>query len=418
MAIVNKILNVLILVLAVAACFVSVKLNDRRTELKDRADLTQQAIIDTAATLKGDEEKSTATNVNVNSLTAEQLDWKAFKNNGKDAYNQALGTLSEATTQIIEHKEAMAAGYQEIAESLNLERNSDLANLNSLDTYADNVKAIASKVGGISTRANLIAKELEGISKTLGAKQPASNLNALNDVDEELQGNLKAINVAAGKLSKKNDVLSKGYAKIAAQLEEIESEKLQEIVKFNFNAEDFRGDESDINRGINTFADDLKSIRNSLDEYMATIDSVQESAERAARLQETINELEKENGDLKLAHGKAETKVEHLSARVTELQDEIDKANTTLLPKDLVAKVSQVNDKFDFVVLNKGSEDQVNVGGVLLIHDGTNFICKVIVTKVHKNSSVCDILPVTRPKNEQGQYIMPAVGNEAVVPTI
>ncbi|NQZ57105.1 MAG: hypothetical protein HRT88_06495 [Lentisphaeraceae bacterium] len=419
MVVVNKILNILIFILAVAACYVSVNLNSRRAQLKDRADSIQKAFIATAATVKGDAEKDTATNVIVSSITDEKLSWKGYLAAGsEEAYSSALDELAKATAQVVLQKENMAAGYNVIAEALKLERNSDLQNLNDVDTYSDNVTAITSKVGGISSRANLIAEKLETISKTLGTKQPARNLNALNDVDEELKGNLSAINTAAGKLLDKNNELSKGYNKIAAALEGIENERLQEMFKFTFNAEDFGGDRSDIKRAVTAFASDLKNTKNSLEEYLATLQSVQSSSDRLARLKETVGELEKENADLKLAHGKAENRVEILNTKIEVLTEEIAKTGKALLPKDLVAIVSQVNDKFDFVVLNKGSEDKVIVGGVLLIHDGSNFVCKVVVTKVHKNSSVCDILPVTRPKNAQGQYIMPIIGNEAVVPTI
>ena len=93
------------------------------------------------------------------------------------------------------------------------------------------------------------------------------------------------------------------------------------------------------------------------------------------------------------------------------------------MPRNLTAQVSQFDHTFDFVVLNKGEKDQVKLNGILLIHNNNKFICKVKVTKVLRDSCVCDILPATRPRFPQGhpksgQFLTPMIGDEAIVPGI
>ena len=80
------------------------------------------------------------------------------------------------------------------------------------------------------------------------------------------------------------------------------------------------------------------------------------------------------------------------------------------------AQVVEANDRFDFLVLNKGKKQGVKHNVEMVIHSNGKYICKVVVTKVLENSSVCDILPITRPKDEEGNFLMPSSGDEAVVP--
>ena len=80
------------------------------------------------------------------------------------------------------------------------------------------------------------------------------------------------------------------------------------------------------------------------------------------------------------------------------------------------AKILEANDRFDFVVLNKGKADGVKNRVEMVVHSDGTYVCKVIITKVLEKTCVADILPVTRPKDAQGNYIMPSEGDEAVVP--
>jgi len=118
----------------------------------------------------------------------------------------------------------------------------------------------------------------------------------------------------------------------------------------------------------------------------------------------------------------AATKI-RLTKKVEQLQIALGQGKTGIMPKNLIAQVSQVDSRFDFVVLNKGLVDKVTLNGELLIHSNNKFICKVRVTKVLKNSCVCDIMPTTRPKFPEGhvkagEFLMPVIGDEAVVPGI
>ena len=62
MTIVNKILNVLIFLLAIAACVAAVLLHERRIELRKRADVMADILTKTAEITDGEGETSTELN--------------------------------------------------------------------------------------------------------------------------------------------------------------------------------------------------------------------------------------------------------------------------------------------------------------------------------------------------------------------
>ena len=82
--------------------------------------------------------------------------------------------------------------------------------------------------------------------------------------------------------------------------------------------------------------------------------------------------------------------------------------NNGALPPTLLADVVEVDDNFDFVVLNKGGVDKVVLGGEMLIHDNGVYVCKIKITRVLKDKSIAEVMPITR----KGK---PSVGNKAIV---
>ncbi|MCM8534195.1 MAG: hypothetical protein NE330_23735, partial [Lentisphaeraceae bacterium] len=79
MVVVNKILNVLIFLLAIAACVAAVLLHQRRIELRGRADFFQKVIANVAEKLDGDTDKNTATDINASQEIKEDiLTWQAY----------------------------------------------------------------------------------------------------------------------------------------------------------------------------------------------------------------------------------------------------------------------------------------------------------------------------------------------------
>ncbi len=64
-----------------------------------------------------------------------------------------------------------------------------------------------------------------------------------------------------------------------------------------------------------------------------------------------------------------------------------------ILPADLKGKVVEVDPKWDFVVLNIGSDQGVLENGELLISRDSKLVAKVVVRTVYKNSCIANIVP-------------------------
>ena len=90
MVIVNKILNVLIFLLAITACIASFLLNERRQELRLRADHLQRVLISTAEKAPGDEEHQTG--LDTSYVNKDKLNWQAFS--AARTVDQTDGTVS------------------------------------------------------------------------------------------------------------------------------------------------------------------------------------------------------------------------------------------------------------------------------------------------------------------------------------
>ena len=78
------------------------------------------------------------------------------------------------------------------------------------------------------------------------------------------------------------------------------------------------------------------------------------------------------------------------------------------MPADLIAEIVEIDNNFDFVVLNKGDEDKVKKNGEMLIHNNGTYVCKIKITRVLKNKAIAEVLDVTRKST-------PTIGNTAIV---
>jgi len=78
MVIVNKILNVLIFLLAIAACIASVLLYHRRVELRQRADHLAKVLDSVAKSVQGDGESETGLTPH-DKVNLKNMDWKAYE---------------------------------------------------------------------------------------------------------------------------------------------------------------------------------------------------------------------------------------------------------------------------------------------------------------------------------------------------
>ena len=428
MVVVNKILNVLIFLLAIAACVAAVLLHQRRIELRGRADYFASVISNVALKLDGETEQNTSTDINASqTINDAALTWQEYKKAGNEEgtdfskFEDKVSKLEEYTEQLFALKVTMAKTFLDVKDTVKfqgeLEDDGLKAALNSVDGFDQAVKPIIGKITTVSERGKILSDRLVEISKAINKVQDASNFDTYADKDtgnEELKSNLSQLTEEASKLYGRNQILAKGYGDIIKAFD-AEGDR-EQFYNPEFNPQDLLSEEtSDIQAGISTLYKDLKKVNVMLFERVVALKEVDDLRVQVTTLEGVKEDLNKENDNLKNENGRLNAEVKRVNKKLATLEELVGKSRG-IMQAGFSAQVVEANDRFDFLVLNKGKKQGVKHNVEMVIHSNGKYICKVVVTKVLENSSVCDILPITRPKDEEGNFLMPSSGDEAVVP--
>ena len=438
MVIVNKILNVLIFLLAIAACIAAILLHERRQELRGRADLLSEVIADVATKIDGDKTAKTSTEINAQGYLPNKdvLSWqeyhKALKMNGDvrefKEFEEKVKKLPGDVEKLFTLKKTMAESFIEFERinkgpsGLTPEDADNLKEaLNSHITFTDNIKPVVDKTAKIFKRSSEFAERIAAITKALEKPQEASEFDIYRvtkfgdpDNNEDIKSNLDQIAKQASALYSRAQVLAKGYEEVFKGFDP--QNENPRYFQPNLNPQAMLSeDQSEIRNAIGVMYKDLVKVNTLLHERVVALKQVDDLTQQVTVLNNVKEELNKENDMLKNENGRIRAENKRISTQLEELKELYVKDRNVMAP-GFTAKVVESNDRFDFVVLDKGKKDGVKNNVEMVVHSGGKYICKVLVTKVLETSCVCDILPVTRPQDAQGNYLLPNAGDEAVVP--
>ncbi|MCM8527463.1 MAG: hypothetical protein NE327_13160 [Lentisphaeraceae bacterium] len=435
MVIVNKILNVLIFLLAIAACIAAILLHQRRLELRGRADLLSEVIADVAKKVDGDKDAKTSTEINATDYlpSKDVLNWqeyhKARQLEGENyvfkKFEENVRKLPDDVEKLFTLKKVMADNFIEFARinkgasGLAADAAENLKeSLNSTLTFEQNVAPIITKNEKIIKRGEEFAERIVAITKALEKPQDVTNFDIYSDSDtdsnDSLKGSLDQIAKQASDLVSRSQVLAKGYEEVFKGFEP--QGENPRYFQPNLNPQAMLSeDQNEIRNAIGTMYKDLVKVNTLLHERAVAIKQVDDLTQQVTVLNNVKEELNKENDMLKNENGRLKAENKRISTQLEELKELYVKDRNVMAP-GFAAKVVESNDRFDFVVLNKGKKQGVKNNVEMVVHSNGKYICKVLVTKVLEESCVCDILPITRPKDAQGNYLLPNAGDEAVVP--
>ncbi|MCM8539304.1 MAG: hypothetical protein NE328_03445 [Lentisphaeraceae bacterium] len=422
MTIVNKILNALIFLLAIAACVAAVLLYQRRIELRTRADLLAEAVANNAAIVDGDGETASELNTS-EKLKRENLDWKSFHlardEQGKyGAWQDNLLTVNEKLEKLYAMKVELADALIKVSNNLEYQKPDGIrSSLNSVNTYNAFISEIHSQSEKVRSRDDRLASALAQLSKAIKKAQSEEDFKSLpdkNNTNQALEDNISQLVNNAGHLINRTQILAKGLTELNAAFEKDPDGEMLFTPKWNataFNSESV----DEINNAFANVYKDLKFLNSQLYQLKVANKQVEDQRSQIATKDNVIQELNKENDFLKNDNGRKKAAIARLEKKVEELVNLI--PNTEgLVAKTVKAKVSEVNDRFDFVVINKGRAHGLVMNAKLLVHVNGQFICKVKVSSLQDGSAVCDILP--RPALAKAETTaspsIPPIGAEAV----
>lgn len=420
MTIVNKILNALILLLAITACIAAVLLHQRRIELRTRADYLAETVAKNAQIADGSGETASELNAS-DKLKAENLDWKSFhmardEGGNYKEWKDNLITVNDKLEKLYAMKVELADALIKVSENMEYQKPEGIrASLNSVNTFGVFVDEIHKQSARVRSRDDRLATALAELSTVIKKAQDREDFKSLpdkNNNNQSLEDNINQLVNNTGHLLNRTQILVKGLNDLDnAFVEDPDGEKL---FTPKWNATAF-GSESveDINHAFADVYKDLKHLNSQLYKLKMANRQVEDQRVQIATKNNVIEELNAVNDFLKNDNGVKKATIAQLEKRVKYLETHSNLSDG-MVAGEIKAKVQQVNDRFDFIVIDKGRIHGLVMNAKMLVHENGRFICRVKVTKLLENTAVCDILPNPVAAKPTDASLVPAIGAEAV----
>lgn len=406
MAIVNKVLNGLIALLAILTCYVSINMYNKRVVLKDRGDKLQKVVSQTAKSLDGEEGSSALGTTYGEDLADDKLSWEkwAESEDARAEYEKKINELPGAAKTVVEVKAGLAKAAVGIAKTLETpaaaEENFETS-LNYATGWEKGMTSIQEHAGKVTAQRDGLVAGIVATSKAIN--KPVSE-EALTIESESYDKTLEILADNAKTLKSRADDLSTSYAESVAKLKKALGDKFklrtdEDLLKSE-SAQDYKEASADFQ------TKDVATIAKAITKYLRSeqiiaklqADNV-EQAEEIRVLEKNAQVLKNNNAELLILNQAKDNKIK-------KLEDELNKS----VPKDLVASVLSFDDKFDFVIIDKGRKDQLVESAELIVHTKDyNYVCKLVVSKLYDDKAVCEIIDTEIKKGN------PATGDVVIV---
>jgi prefoldin subunit 5 len=149
-----------------------------------------------------------------------------------------------------------------------------------------------------------------------------------------------------------------------------------------------------LNVDLNRTKNDLLRARGERDQAQAKLTAYEltglnpdEIKEVIARLKDSLENIQQLNGTIALR----DRDTEGLKGRIQELVGE--EGIPVILPAGLKGKVTVVDPKWDFVVINLGKNDGMLLHGQMLVSRDGKLLAKVKIVNVEETRSIANVLP-------------------------
>lgn len=400
MLILNRFLNVINLLLAIAACGTALLLNQRRIELRERADVFANNIVESVVEIDGKTGSDTWLGDGIgDKINADQLGWEAYHTNPSSVKEQ-LTKIKALMAKATEHRNQLSSEILRIGKVAKAPFEQDetgvVRTLNQYGQTDGEVKIIENHLIALDKREKEIVAQIVALSNTINKAIEASDINDPSTLeDQSYTTPLEKLNRNVKNLYDRANTLSDTFKKAIAAAP---------LVDWTADADQLAS-EDEYSAQTAKFIADMEAYNKKVKEFQAAAEKIEELMVKTEELELNLEEANGEINELKNAVGIKDTQIARLERQIEILTPE---EKTGALPANLTATVLEVNTTFDFIVLDKGSEDEVFNRGEMLIHHNGEYVCKVKITRVLDHKAIAEVLNVAR----KG---MPEVGFEAIV---
>lgn len=381
MGLVNRIINIAILVLALASVFFSYLLFSKREKLVDGWKQMAQAINGAARNL----------DANSDTKSAAILDPAKLGHKTYDDMVKALPELDKQSKAIAAQRDALAEGMKDLASSLEIP--ADAKELSSVKTFAAKKEELTAKAAKVQQRDNGLIAEVVSSAKKINVNIDPSELK---DVDT-FKAPLNKFNTQVENIKKRIDSYGSHIAKVSgvigASTPDLKSDSYQKSLDAAIN---------DFQNYKNTFEQTKRQLADERSKLKTAQGDISAKDSELSKLKSEIEDKEKKIEDLK--------KIAGLGGE-TGSNVQIVRSGDIEALKMIKGKVIDIDPKWGFVVVDVGSKNKVKqtVGKLVneieaplpvdkdmvvarTSNDKEEYVGKIKIVKVYDNCAIANVL--------------------------
>jgi len=382
MAILNKILNILTLLLAGVALFFGYSLFERRVELRSHSEMVAKSMTVVVKRL------DVASNTDVAAAVGD-LGWKAFHDTRSDAgtyetfRNTKLAKIEGQVETIMKQRDDLAHALAEIAK--NVDRNPLKPEIfQSVNDYEAGVTDLIERIVEVKDRDKLIFARIHDIAFNLTMPLPEGSLKDPTQCKAALDtfgANLNNLNKRSAAYVK---TIVVAVDTIGQHDWQVNKDRLRSPTDYEGELAAIENDCAEINEDLIAYGRigaDLEKVKSELDDKKNELNDVNKNL--------LAREIDLDNCKTELSRCKTGP-----GGRMVDPQD----PSKPLNPGDFAVtnvegKIVEVNYDWNYVIIDLGRRDLIPKNMGFRVARGGEYICKVKVTRVLDEYCVADILP-------------------------
>jgi len=379
MKLLNRLVNIVILLLAIATFVMSFLLYQKREQLVKGWEKMSDAVSKTSATLdKGS-----------NTGTSKKLTLDALNHTKYSDLDSLLPTFNKQASSIIDQRNNLSTAIVKAASTLDLPKVPKAAALDEVKTSSDEAGSFVSEVDTF----NRINDRVLGTVCTIGNKVSV-NVNVKGLKGSSASSNIQRVSNGVNALKSKSDTLSG---------------KFRDVARIVGSSDSDFGD-SGYKKSVNTTYNKVREMKRNYDTCRRDLGNTKSQLANAR----------KEIDDNKKALKKNERKIASLQRKIERLEVQLGKQESTgpaMQPSDpkllamLRGKIIDINSKWGMVVLSIGKNTKIDNNTVTVpINQDMNvvrglstknpeYIGKIRIVQVNNNCSIANIVPSDNSKD-------------------
>jgi DNA repair exonuclease SbcCD ATPase subunit len=393
MGMVNKIVNIVVLVLAIACVAFGSMLFKKREQLRFRGDKMAAVIGKVSQTMDKESESDYAKKLSSAKLELNKdKDPQGEENKGKtlhltnyDNIDNVLKPFEKQVDEVVKQRDELAGALNTVSETLKIPETYGVMVFKSLKTYESKKTSLLGLVEKVNTRDEAVIGQVVSSAGTLGF---TVDVSALKDLDN-FRPPLSDFGAKVENFKKRLDNYASHISKICSILE-VSSPSL---VGDDYSVE-LAGSEDRVKAKKEEFEQTKRELASTKAKLQETEEKLSNAITKTAELEKQIASLNEAIGKYKKMIGGEDMDLGKGPPQEAELA------------RKLVGKVLEVNDKWDFIVIDLGKNNKMRLGTSkkeifvslpegknMIVSRGDRPVAEVKIVRVNESCSIADVVP-------------------------